>query len=230
MSISKNTAPYRLVRNCFSVGLMIYVRNDIPSKELNKHRFSNNVEALFIELNFRKFKLLLVGVYHSIHQIYGCNDKEFFNQVGIALDSYSNYNKFLLAGDFNIQEEEPMMQEFLYDFSAKNLVKEHTCFKNPLNPSCIDLFITNCAANFQNTSVTSTCLSDFHKMTITVLKGSFPKSKAKIITYRDYSKFNINQFYSDISERLDSKQIDDYNSFNHTFVNILNGHAPYKKK
>ena len=35
---------------------MIYVRDDIPSKLLKKHFFPNDIEGLFVQLNFRKFK------------------------------------------------------------------------------------------------------------------------------------------------------------------------------
>ena len=43
-----------------------------------------------------------------------------------------------------------------------------TCFKNPNNPSCIGLLITNRPKRFQNSMAIETGLSDFHKMCITV--------------------------------------------------------------
>ena len=75
--------------------------------------------------------------------------KTFFEQIGLALDVYSNYEKFLSAGDFNVQEEDDSLKEFLDEFNAKNLVKDKTCFKSLDNPSCIDLFITNSYQSFQ---------------------------------------------------------------------------------
>ena len=45
------TTPYRLDRNCFGGGVMIYVRKDIPNKELKKHNLPKNIEALFVEIN-----------------------------------------------------------------------------------------------------------------------------------------------------------------------------------
>ena len=45
----------------------------------------------------------------------------------------------MLVGDFSADESEPCLSQFLYEYS----VKENTCFKNVLNPSYIDLFITN---------------------------------------------------------------------------------------
>ena len=102
---------------------------------------------------------------------------------------YSNYEKFLLAGDFNVQEEDDSLKEFLDEFNAKKLVKDKTCFKSLDNPSCIDLFITNSYQSFQKTTTVCTGLSDFHKMVITVLKTTFPKAKPKVLSYIDFSKF-----------------------------------------
>ena len=42
--------PYRLDRNRDGGGVLIYVREDIPSKQLDKHSFTKNVEGLFIEI------------------------------------------------------------------------------------------------------------------------------------------------------------------------------------
>ena len=70
-------------------------------------------------------------------------------QFSRALDIYNNfYDKYLLTGDFNAEEIEPCLSSFRYQYNAKNLVKENTCFKNPHNPSCIDLFITNSRNSF----------------------------------------------------------------------------------
>ena len=46
--------PYRFDRNKYGGGVMIYIRDTIPSKILEKHSCPNNIECLFIELNFRK--------------------------------------------------------------------------------------------------------------------------------------------------------------------------------
>ena len=178
----------------------------------------------------RKSKLLLVGTYHSTHPQYGTNDNDYFEQIGLALDVYSNYDKFLLAGDFNVQEDESSIQNFLDVFCAKNLVKEKTCFKSLDNPSCIDLFITNSCHSFQNTTTVSTGLSDFHKMIVTVLKTTFPKAKPKIISYRDYSKFVESDFRRDLRDNIRDIVVKDYDSFERTFLNALNTHAPCKKK
>ena len=69
--------PYRFNRNKYGGGVMIYIRDTIPIKVLGKHSCPNNIECLFIELNFRKCKRLLCGTYHPPSQ----NDKCYFNYL-----------------------------------------------------------------------------------------------------------------------------------------------------
>ena len=51
----------RLGRNRNGDGIMIFIRDDIPSRLLTKHVFPDDIEGLFLELNFRKFKWLQFG-------------------------------------------------------------------------------------------------------------------------------------------------------------------------
>ena len=43
--------PYRFDRNKHGGGVMVYIRDTIPSKILEKQSCLNNIECLFIELN-----------------------------------------------------------------------------------------------------------------------------------------------------------------------------------
>ena len=54
----------------------------------------------------------------------------------------------MLVVDFDAEESEPYLSQFLYEYNAKNIVKENTCFKNALNLNCIDIFITNSPLSF----------------------------------------------------------------------------------
>ena len=217
--------PYRLDRNAFGGGILIYVRQYIPSNQLKKHTFAANIEGIFIEINLRKSKLLLLGTYHPPTQ-----DKKFyFENIGRALDYYSQkYEKILLAGDFNANEEEINMSNFMQLYDLKNLVKENTCFKSIENPSCVDLFLTNCCKSFQNTFATSTGISDFHKMTVTVLKTTFKKVKPKEIIYRAFRNFDRNIFTKDLESCLvNCQSIDELEK---NFLRVIDNHAPQKKK
>ena len=115
------STPYRLDRDRNGGGILIYVREDIPTRLLTFHDFPYDIEGLFVEINLRKTKWLLFGTYHPPSQ----NDKYFFHHLGKALDTYSSkYDKFVLTGDFNSEEGESCLATFLCDYDAKNIVKE----------------------------------------------------------------------------------------------------------
>ena len=139
----------------------------------SKHYFPSDIDGLFIELNLRKRKWLLLGRYHPPSQ----SDQYYFNNLDKSLDIYSNYEKTLLVGDFNEQATDHYLSLFPYQHDLSSMVKESTRFKNVSNPSCIDLFLTNSALSFQHTQAVFFGLSDFHKLVLTVLKITFSKNK-----------------------------------------------------
>ena len=58
-----------------------------------------------------------------------------------------------------------------------NLIKQLKCYKNPDNPTCIDMILTNVPRALQSTCVIDTGLSVFHLMTLTIMRKTF-KSRA----------------------------------------------------
>ena len=158
-------------------------------------------------------------------------DSYYFDTITRALDIYGeSYNKLLLIGDFNAKEKEPCMGGFIYLHNLKNLVKHKTCFKSTENPSRIDLFFTNCANSFQNTSTISCGLSDYHKMVVNVLKTIFTKAKPKEIHCRCYKNFNNIEFRDNLRNELSRSNDLTYSDFQCIFMIVLNKHAPLKKK
>ena len=120
-----------------------------------------------------------------------------------GLDNYiGNYDNILLLGDLNSEFSEPCLNDFCDIYNLKNLVKEPTCFKNPDNPSCIDLFLTNRPRTFQCTTTIDTGISDFHKLLDTVLKTFYKKQRPKIIHYRNYKNFENKNFREDLKKEL----------------------------
>ena len=219
------SVPYRLDRNRNGGGIMIFIRDDIPSRVLTKHVFPDDIEGLFIELNFRKAKWLLFGTYHPPSQ----SDSYYFNNLDKALDLYSHYDKKLLVGDFNTKVSD-VLSIFLYQHDLENLVKDKTCFKNANNPSIIDLFLTNNSLAFQNTTTTFTGLSDCHKLVLTVLKSTFSKNKPKELFYRDYKKFNFSDFNNELKNIFSRNTVGSCYQFEQIFLNVLEKHAPMKRK
>ena len=81
------------------------------------------------------------------------------------------------------------MRNFCNSYILNSLIKHPTRFKNPENPICIDLILNNKPRSLQITCIIETGLSDFHRMVFSVLKTHFRKLPPKVVTYRDFKKF-----------------------------------------
>ena len=57
-------------------------------------------------------------------------------------------NFFDVVGESNSEPTESSLSEFLLKYKSKNLVIGKTCFKNPENSRCIDLFLKNSVKSF----------------------------------------------------------------------------------
>ena len=101
----------------------------------------------------------------------------------------TKYDNVFLLGDFNADKNNTSLKDFCQLYDLKHLIKVPTCCKNPENPSIIDLMLTNSPYSYQNSCAIETGLSDFHKMTVTVLKTFFQKKGPNVISYRDYKNY-----------------------------------------
>ena len=136
------TSPYRLDRTNNGVGLLLYIREDIPSKLLDTTNVISdiNFESLFVEINLSKSKWLIGGIYNP------CS-------LGMYIDKFSHaYENILIMDDNNSDPCNKILQEFCNLYDMKNLVTEPTCYKNYNQPACIDLVFTNRIKHFQNTT------------------------------------------------------------------------------
>ena len=177
--------PFRLEKTCNGGGILLFIREDIPSKLIKTKFLPKNFEGFFVEINLRRKKWLLCCSYNSHKNKISSH----LDIISKSLDDFSTtYDNLMLLGDFNVEPEEKHMVDFLNVYNLKNLVHQKTCFKNPDNPTCIDLILTNSPRSFQNTNVFETGLSDFRKLTTTVLKMHFPKKKPNIVVHRDFIK------------------------------------------
>ena len=137
----------------------------------------------------------------------------------------------LFAGDLNANICEPTLTSFCILFTLKIPVKEPTCYKNSNNPSCIYLFLSKYATNFHNTCVFESGLSDFYKLSVTLL-SKFESLPPKITSYRtnkqSYKEKFEDLFVNYVSE-LEKSDLSVY-VFKITFLNALNSFAPARKK
>ena len=76
--------PFRFDRNRSGGGVIVYVRDDIPSKQLTKHKRLDGIEGVLIEVNLRKIKWLIFGTYRPPSQ----SVEYSFKHAVHALDDY----------------------------------------------------------------------------------------------------------------------------------------------
>ena len=104
----------------------------------------------------------------------------------------SKYYDFLIVCDFNSETSETSTCNFCDMYDLHYLVKNSICYKNPRKPLYTDLYLTQTLEKD---------LSDFHKLTFTVLLH-FEKPKPKIVVYRDCKNFSNERFRLDfLSDR-----------------------------
>ena len=134
--------------------------------------------------------------------------------------------------DFSIELKEANMTTFCNQYKLKTLNEEPTCFKNYTNPSCIDLYLTNCPKSFQSGLTIKTGLSDFHKFIVTVLKVKHEKVPPKIIHCRDYKNVDSSKFFEKLQLNLSNPVMSslDFGSLKICFMELLNKIAPLKTK
>ena len=219
--------PHRKDRCIGGGGLLMYVNEDIPSRQLKTHILPNNIEILCVEINLKKQKWCILGIYRPPNM----DLKYFMDNLSKVVDYYSSkYDNIIIMGDFNAEPSDDNLVTLVSSYNLYNFVKESTCFKGP--PKCYDLILSNRKHNFIQTKCIFTGFSDFHKMTFTVLKTEFTKADPIKMSYRNYKNYNRSDFYAALRTSLhsDTRSFVDYNTFQIRLCEILDKHASIKTK
>ena len=94
--------------------------------------------------------------------------------------------------------------------------------------------LTNKPRSFKHSRVIKTGLSDFHRMTVTVMKATFEKLQPRVVNYRDYKYFENCRFRADLLSELSKANIEEneegLSDFLDTYKRILDLHVPRKQK
>ena len=70
-----------------------------------------------------------------------CNDLDAMSRY-LHLN-FTTYEKILILGEFNVGIGEQYMKAFCDNYNLTSLLIQHKCYKNPNNPTCIDLILSN---------------------------------------------------------------------------------------
>ena len=142
---------------------------------------------------------------------------------------YPVYENFVLLGDFNMSTENPNLKNFMCSFDLESLINSSTCYKS-INPTCIDLILTNKKNLFVKSATFETGLADRHKQMKTTLRKTISKGNSKKMFYRDYKRFDQKKFETELKLKINSQTNLSYSTFQAVFLEILNKIAPVKVK
>ena len=92
-------------------------------------------------------------------------------------------------GDFNVGMEIEEVKKFFNLYGLISLNDKPTCYKNPANPSCIYLMLTNCSKFFQNTIIIKRGLFVINKMAVAIMKINFHTLEPKIVHDEKFQEF-----------------------------------------
>ena len=135
---------FRFDRNRNSGRIMIYVQEDIPAKLLSHEFFFFFFWNVLLKSNFLKRNGLLTCNPHK------SNIGKHLDIISRSLDTLSTkYKNIVLLSTFNGCVNDEALQTFCKSYSLHSLIKQPTCFKNPENPSRIDLILTSKPRSFQ---------------------------------------------------------------------------------
>ena len=125
------------------------------------------------------------------------------------------------------------MHVLLMKLCNNSLIKKTKCLKNPEYFSCTYLILINKPRSFQTKCVVGEGLSDFHTMTIFLLKKHFRKIPLKVISYRDVKKLDSERFMNFLQFNLREESTDyskNPEKFFEIFHTLLSTHASKKKR
>ena len=159
---------FRKDRNCHGAGVCMYINQDIASRRIEYSSLSN-IENICVELNLRQRKWLVIGIYKPPN----FSEEIFVNALlSCLMVASKSFDNIVLMGDFNMTVENNKLQLLLNSFSLDNLITTPTCFKGVTHTS-IDLILTNQEQYFMKSQTIVTGISDFHALTITIMKKLF---------------------------------------------------------
>ena len=143
---------FRADRNANGGGVLIYIRDDSPCRQLISHPLDKSLEGICLQINLSKSKWLLFGGGGGGggYNYEKSNIHAFLRGLGPIMDHYMcRQDNFLLTGDFNSETTETAMKDFCNTYNLKNVGTGPTCFKNPpCIHACIRAYIHECMNAF----------------------------------------------------------------------------------
>ena len=98
------------------------------------------MEGFYVEIKLQKTKCLLCCSYNPSRNNIGFYLKHLYRNIALYSSHYEN---ILIIRDLHLDANNRGMSAFSDTYFLKSFIKEPTCYKNPNEPSCINLILTN---------------------------------------------------------------------------------------
>ena len=134
----KNYSLYRQDKRSNSGGLVIYVKNNIPSTLGPMNLCTDELEYLSVEISCKGNKILVMNMYKNPKM----TSKSFENKFKEMAESVlSKYENVIIIGDLNFNMlQNNTLSSICPTINLTNVIKEPTCFKSN-TPSLIDVML-----------------------------------------------------------------------------------------
>ena len=224
-------------RNCRG-GVGIFIDENFPAKQINLPVDFVQPEMIFVEITVGKVKMALGVIYKSPKIPYSVYASIHENIVAIS----SKYEHFLIMGDMNInhlQPDSPSCKFFTNyvtePFALTQVISEPTRI-TATTSTLIDLMLTAIPENVKAHGVVDTPGISDHCMIFLAYSLKKPKFKPKVITRRDFRRFNKTAYLHDMSlapwGNIHAVEDDDIDNkvtiFENIHLDIVNKHAPFR--
>ena len=216
-----------------SGGLLMYLSNKIPHRQINFNSTSPNIEILCCEIIIDKKDTWIVCAMYKSPTVKNSEFESIFQTLCEEL--LCKYDKVIIMGDlnFNLLKPDCFLKTMLPVFDLKNLINSPTC-KKSINPTLIDVLLTNVSNRFLQSFSIDIGLSDFHNLIGCVMRKHIPKPTEKMVQYRKVKQIN----YTLVKEEISSLSLGDlaqnpdavFNMYHNHIISIFNKHAPLKEK
>lgn len=217
-------------------GVGFYIRNGIVARVcVLPNTAPVVVEQMWLLVNVNSTKLMIGTAYRPPW----LNLDAFLTVLTETIATFTNYDKIVLLGDFNVNMLECnsskyiTLTQFLYCFDLTNVVSQPTHFTSH-SESLIDLVCTN--ANVQNTCVDYIPDLGAHALVTVTFKINKPKVIAKNVWCRSLKNICQAQLDADLVLCQFNKLFqttEDVNAvvsvFTERLLNVFEQHAPIRK-
>ena len=197
------------------------------------------VEGICMQVKADSRDILVGTIYRPPNQ-----NSEFFTAFPKLMENiWTKFSNIVLLEDLNtnlLQDERGdtsyegnKMKGILEQFNMKNVVKGPTRITNH-SKTLIDLIVTNRKDLVKQKGTCPLGISD-HDMIYATLSASIPRDQPKIITIRNFNKFNERNFQSDIARapfqvcEVFDDPTDVYYARNLLFTELCKEHASIKQ-